>query len=60
MKPRFLLHTLKYYGEDPSSTFREINPPRKFPNYMALMSSIVDVEPSSFEKTVDQQGGIPW
>jgi hypothetical protein len=26
-----------------------------FPNYMALMSSIIDVEPSSFEEATDQQ-----
>jgi hypothetical protein len=25
-------------------------PPKKFPNYVALMSSIINVEPSSFEE----------
>jgi hypothetical protein len=30
--------------EAPRSTFKESRPPRKFPNYMTLMSSIIDVE----------------
>jgi hypothetical protein len=33
----------------------ESRPPRKFPNYMMLMSSIIDVEPSSFEEETNQQ-----
>jgi hypothetical protein len=30
-------------------------PPPKFSTYMALMNSIIDSEPSSFEEAVDQQ-----
>jgi hypothetical protein len=42
-------------AEAPRSTIRESRPSRKFPNYMALMSSIIDVEPSNFEEVADQQ-----
>jgi hypothetical protein len=41
--------------EAPRSTIRESRPLRKFPNYMALMGSIIDVEPSSFEEAANQQ-----
>jgi hypothetical protein len=54
-RPRWLLQTLRDVGEAPRSAVRESRPPRKFPNYMALMSSIIDVEPSSFEEVIDQQ-----
>jgi hypothetical protein len=50
-RPRWFEQTLKdaqEHVEAPKSTFKESRPPRKFPNYMALMSSIIDVEPSSF------------
>jgi hypothetical protein len=43
------------YVEAPRSTFRESRPLRKFPNYMALMSRIIDVDPSSFEGAEDQE-----
>jgi hypothetical protein len=41
--------------EPPKSTFRESRPPRKFPQYMALMTSIIDSEPSSYEEAANQQ-----
>jgi hypothetical protein len=46
---------LRDVGEAPRSTARERRPPRKFPNYMVLMSSIIDVEPSNFEEAANQQ-----
>jgi hypothetical protein len=33
---------------------RDRRPPKKFLNYMALMSSIIDANPSSFEEAIDQ------
>ena len=36
----------------PRSTFRESRPPTKCP-YMALRSSIIDSEPSSFQEAAD-------
>jgi hypothetical protein len=41
--------------ETPRSTFRESKPPKKFPDYMALMSNILDFEPSSFQEVAYQQ-----
>jgi hypothetical protein len=41
--------------EAPRSTFRESRPPRRFSSYMALMSSIIDYEPTSVEEAADQQ-----
>jgi hypothetical protein len=34
----------------PKGTFRESKRPRRFGSYVALMSSVSDVEPSSFEE----------
>jgi hypothetical protein len=42
------LRDAQEYVEAPRSTFREIKPPKKFPNYMELMRSIIDYEPSIF------------
>jgi hypothetical protein len=42
-------------SETPRSAFREHKPWRNFMKYMVLMSSIIDVEPSSFEEVPDQQ-----
>jgi hypothetical protein len=57
-RPRWFTQTLRdaqeYVGA-PRSTFRESRPLKKFPNYMALMSNIIDSEPSSFQEAVDQQ-----
>jgi hypothetical protein len=39
----------------PRSIFRESRPPRKFPNFVALMSSIIDSEYSSVWEVTDQQ-----
>jgi hypothetical protein len=46
---------LRDVGEAPRSAVRERKPSKKFPNYIVLMSSIVDVEPSNFEEVADQQ-----
>jgi hypothetical protein len=44
---------LKDVGEAPRSAVREWRTPKKFLNSMALMSSIIDVEPSSFKEARD-------
>jgi hypothetical protein len=41
--------------EAPRSTFRESRPPKKFPNFMVLMSSIIDSKSSSVQEATDQQ-----
>jgi hypothetical protein len=46
---------LRDVGEAPRSTVREQRPSKKFPNYMALMSRIIDVDPCSFEEAKNQQ-----
>jgi hypothetical protein len=40
--------------EPPRITFRESRPPWKFPMYMALMTNIIDSEPSNFEEAINQ------
>jgi hypothetical protein len=40
--------------EAPRSTLRETKPPKKFPNFVALMSRIIDSESSSVQEAVDQ------
>jgi hypothetical protein len=47
-------NTQEYVGA-PRSTFRKSRPSKKFPNYKALMSSIIDSKPSNFQKVADQQ-----
>jgi hypothetical protein len=39
----------------PRTTFRESRALRKFSTYMALMTNIIDSEPSSFEEAANQQ-----
>jgi hypothetical protein len=46
---RWLVQTLIYVGEALRSVVRECRHLNNFLNYMALMSGIIDVEPSSFE-----------
>jgi hypothetical protein len=53
-RPKWLLQNLRDVGEAPSSVVREQRPPRKFSNYKALMSSIIDVVPSNFEEADHQ------
>jgi predicted metal-dependent hydrolase len=57
-RPRWLEQTLRdaqEHVEAPRSTFRESRPPKRFSSYMALMSSIIDSEPTSVEEATDQQ-----
>jgi hypothetical protein len=54
-RPMWILQTLRDAGEAPRSAIGERRPPRKFSNYMALMSSIIDAYPSYFEEASDQQ-----
>jgi hypothetical protein len=49
------LRDAQKYVETPRSTFRESRPPKKFPNYMALMSNITNSEPSNFQEATNQQ-----
>jgi hypothetical protein len=37
-------------------TFRESKPPQRFLSYEALISSIIDFEPSSFEEATSLEG----
>jgi hypothetical protein len=52
--PMWLLQRLRDVGEGPRIMFRESGPLRKFPNYMELMSSMIDAKPSSFEEATYQ------
>jgi hypothetical protein len=56
-RPTWLCDTLQDVEghETPHGTFRERKRPRRFSSYMALMSHIIDSEPSSCEKVFDQQ-----
>jgi hypothetical protein len=44
------LRDAQEYVEAPRSTFRERRPPKKFPNYMALMSNIIDLSLLAFRR----------
>jgi hypothetical protein len=39
----------------PRGTFKESRPLQRFSSYVALMSNIIDSEPSSFEEAICQQ-----
>ena len=41
----------------PGGSFKERRIPHKFSSYMALMSHIIDYEPSSYEEAANQQVG---
>jgi hypothetical protein len=41
--------------ETPKGSFRESKRPHKFSSYVALMRSIIDLEPSTFEEAVEKQ-----
>jgi hypothetical protein len=38
----------------PKTSFWVSHPPKKFPSYVALMSSIIDAEPSSYEEATGE------
>ena len=38
----------------PSGSFKESKRPHRFSSYMALMSHIIDYEPSSYEEAANQ------
>jgi hypothetical protein len=48
------LRDVQEYVEAPRSTFTERRPLKMFLGYMALMSSIIDLEPSSFQEVGDK------
>jgi hypothetical protein len=47
------LRDVQEYIEAPRSTFGESIPPKKFLNYMELMSSVTDSEPSNYQEATD-------
>jgi len=51
-KSRWITKTLKEVEQVGTlkSTFRVSHPPRRYPSYVALMSSIIDAKPSNFEE----------
>lgn len=58
IKPRWFTQTLQDAQEQvgaPKTSFRVSHPPNKFPNYVSLMSSIIDARPSSFEEAAGQR-----
>lgn len=56
-RPTWLRDTLQDAEKNaaPSGTFRESKRPQRFSSYMALMSHIIDSEPSNYEEAADQQ-----
>jgi hypothetical protein len=48
-----ILRDAREHVEPPRTTFRERSP-QKFPTYMALMTNIIDLEPSIFEEATIQ------
>jgi hypothetical protein len=57
-RPRWFMKTLRdtqKHVEAPKSIFMESRPPKKFPNFVVLMSNIVDSESSNVQEAVDQQ-----
>eukprot|EP01018_Ginkgo_biloba_P023326 Gb_30542 [translate_table: standard] len=57
-KPRWFLQTLKEakeHVESPKRVVRESKAPERFCSYMALVSSISESEPSTFEEAIDQK-----
>jgi hypothetical protein len=63
-RPRWFTQTLRdaqEHVETPRSTFRERRPPKKFPDYMALMSNILDLSLPVFRRQqTNRYGGMPW
>ena len=51
---RELIQDAERYGA-PEGSLRESKRPRIYSSYMALLSDIIDVEPSSFEEVVGKQ-----
>jgi hypothetical protein len=45
----------KEHVEVPRNIFRESKPSKKFPNFVALMSNIIDFESSSGHEAADQR-----
>jgi hypothetical protein len=55
-RPTWIQNTLHEDGghATPKGSFRESKRPHKFSSYVALMSNIIDSEPSTFEEVVDK------
>ena len=56
-KPRWLLETLKEAkaAGAPSKAVRESRQPERFSSYIALVTDIIETEPSSYEEAANQQ-----
>jgi hypothetical protein len=57
-KPQWIEQTLRdaqEHVEAPKSTFKESRPPKRCFSYMAVMSSIIDFEPTNVEEASDRQ-----
>ena len=55
-KPKWLMDILKEakFVGIPKNTIRESRPPQRFNSYVALVTSIVESEPSSYEEVARQ------
>ena len=51
---REVIEEAKRHGS-PEGTIRERKKPKSYPSYMALMSDLVDKEPTRFEETIKQK-----
>ena len=51
---RELIQDVEKYGA-PDGSLRETKRPRTYSSYVALLSDIIDVEPSSFEEAVEKK-----
>jgi hypothetical protein len=51
---RELIQDAERYGA-PNKTFRESKRPRLYSNYVALVSNIIDAEPSSYEEAAEKK-----
>ena len=56
-KPKWLQDTLREATSvaGPKRQVRDSRPPERFTSYMALVASIIDSEPSSYEEAASQQ-----
>ena len=56
-RPAWLESTLQEEKKhrDPNGTFRQSKKPKRFSSYVALMTSIVNAKPSTFEEAVKQK-----
>jgi hypothetical protein len=57
---REIIQDAEKYGA-PDGSFRERKRPRPYSSYVALLSDIIDVEPTSYEELQRRKNGrMPW